>query len=1758
MALPDYNQLIKNTLLSACIRDNITIQEKRKKIETMIIEGADVNFKDANDNKNTALHIAVSLEAIEIVSLLLYRGAQVLNENADGITPLDLAKNINSDVGKEIEAALVAKLKFQKDLEVHKEIKAKTQSLDKYSLDKEYKKLVEKNTTINQATQYSYNKRSGTSGVTGQLYETKILSLVMLKASTDEDIQHFYLGTNINGIGAFDDLCFRYKLNDYDKDILVLLQAKHRDDPESRKLTINDIRNISGDFGLPKYLDSYLKIKAKFNNKNDDPMFAGDFSDVECSCILYTPSKDMLDDSFKSFKEQSCKVNELLNTYIDEGRMMNIKSNHIFQFKYSDVDIEFLTKFMIEEKIKNLGVTLMDFVVNNGKFSNMLTDELIRTYHVVLAQKVIDVSSKAPSGMFRNGRFRPDFFYTYERYVTILRESCYRELVTTHAKTLKLRKKETKKLLQQMKDSPCGSTLSKLFGTVLTHNEKLNKLELIEENMKSFKQEDVTQFKEYLKDIQFNESILNEAIETICKDELVKKEFKLPNSFGNFDMTIRSGGSKDNKKDENSDSGSKKCKTKKNNENAVANILKDKEQQNQTLEVKNKIENKSSTEESKINMNDKKDKFNQRLDHLASKFEILFKRFQQTKVIEIDDNIVGHEKLLEEGFLDINGGIGGAVGNLLVMDNDSGFLQFEACCTADTASKFFEKLKRKLPDKIQLENQETDRSENVVSESEYEENLQHGKEEITSYKLNIKTAAFPRLSFLANINDKLIIKQFLDSLWFYTTQGKEDKVESILKKEIDRRYHVGRGENLFRIHSDAIFLRFHDEIQKWWMSFGQVPYLTNERKIFDEINKYVIENPLLTILNVMYLNKLKKVGVEYNVKCVKNLQLESCSKKIINVVTEMNILSGIKLMQYFNDSNYIFIDFDYVLSLPKIDFDKMLSELKLTKINTLIVVYETTNKKYGINENLTHIINIFKPIAGNKVIVITNNILAKEIQLRYPNEYVAVNDEYISLCDLTNKSQTKVFQEARIIFQGEKLDLSCIINNDNKHLVKPKILWKLINNEKIEIGRKIYVSTYYDNENDNVGSTRTLKLNDTYDVDSLFDIEENVVVITSKPAMGKSTLLKYLALETKKDSPEIWIPIINFSECSDSFCRWLDKKIEITFQEKFKLLCKVVLKNDVVSHVNFEVENEENKVKIKSVRKIDPVVLFEIELFIEFYNNRKIIFLFDDFDDVCPPYEKEVLALLNTIEINNRLWITSRCYPVPKTVLERKFGRSYTLMPLNADGQINFLTKFFKTNINLEKLNNEQFSNVSVFLKYISKKLDIQNSERQIIPLVSIPLHFIYILAVEFFKSEINYINSTIVRETLKERWDFDMNAWGGTLSSLADENSIQMDEVVELAGTPLYLYIAANYFQFQMNESIKLIVDRDQIINKWDIVTNAVQLYKNFLEDTLRGVCLKKTIANEDVKESDQVQLRHDFLEKHKKLLLYAVCKDDDLNKLLRKEEINEMKETIARIQNGEERSGSIECVMDDVPKFFHLMFAEYFIIEVLVDILKAVAHGEMIDFRKHKAVWDFLINILLFNCPPEIRKVFNYKLKHDPELRELSCQDYCRDIVFELLLKQNDPSQPSTSSGSSRYTLKMAISDGLTYLTEFLIACIKDKLNKGNIHEFVDMIKNSNFMEASLGPANKVFVNMILDIIKEVDPEKIFEIMTSTAFVDVPVHLASLTGDENVVENVRTQLTLARDQLTASTAQIFGISRDTTNLLTGIFRVVMEELRK
>lgn len=1749
MASPDYKQLVKNTMLSACIRDNINVNEKRKKIEAMIVEGADVNFKDANDNRNTALHIAVTLEELEIVTLLLYRGANVLNQNSDGVTPLDLAKNLQSALGQEIETALIAKLKFQEELESHNKIKTCTETVNKKG---EENPLTE-TTTIDRTKQFSYIKRSGTSGVTGQLYETKILSLVMLKASTDQNIQNFYLGTNINGIGAFDDLCFRYKHNSCEKDVLVVLQAKHRDDPETRKLTINDIRSITGDFALPKYLESYLKIKARFNNKHEDPMFAGDFSDVECNCILYTPSKDMLDDSYKSFDKENSKVKKLINTCITDDHSKYIENKDIFQFKYSDVDIESLSKFMVEDNIKNLGVTLMDFIINNGKFNNMLTDELIRTYHVVLAQTVIDVSCKAPSGMFRNGRFRPDFFHTNEIYTTILRESCYRELVTTHAKTLKLRKKEAKKLLQQILDTPSSSTLSKLFGTLITYNEKLNKLELIEENLKAFKHDEIKQFREYLRNIYFNESMLNEAIEIICKEELVKKEFKLPNSFGNFDMTIRSSGKKENKKIAVLGECSKKSKTEIYDDTTELNIPKYLEQQNIVEDsLKPDINAKiSNVKDSKQYITDQKDKFNQRLDHLANKFRILFEKFQATKVIEIDYNLVGHEKLLEEGFLDINGGIGGAVGNLFIGDIATGYLKFDPCCTADTACKFLEKLKNKLPIKIRLENQEINNSDKL----NYEEKNKIEKEEITSYYLNIKTDAFPRLSFYPNENDKLVTKNFLESLWFYTNQAKENRVESILKNEIDKQYNVGRVDNQFRIHSDAIFLKFHDEIQKWWMSFGQVPYLTKERNIFEEINQHVIENPLLTILNAMYLNKLKKIGVEYNAKCVQRLKLESYSEKIINIVTEVNTLTGVKLMQLLNNQNCIFIDFDYVLSLPKLDFNQMLSELKLTKRNTLIIVYEIPNRMYGLDEKLILVMNNFKILEGSKIIIVTNNILAKEIEIRYSNEYIAINDNDINLNDLTNKSQNKVFTETKITFQDQEIDLSFIIDRHNKHLVKRKILWKLINNEKLEIGRKIKVITYNNNDKNIDGSTRTLKLTETHEVDSLYDIEEKVVVIISKPGMGKSILLKHLALETKKESPHIWIPVINFSDCNDFFCSWQNKRMEITVEEKFKLLCKVILKNDVISQMKFKVETEENKVKITSFEDMDPLALFELEMFLEFYNNGKVIFLFDDFDDICPPYKKEVLALLTTLELNNRLWITCRSYPIPKSVLEQQFGQCYTLMPLERAGQMSFLHRFFKTNINLEKLNNEQFSNCSDFLKHIAKRLDSKTS-RQLVPFVSIPLHLIYIFAIDFFKSEINHINSSVIKNTLKDRLNVDMDSWG-TLRSLTDEFSSEIEEVMELAGTPLYLYIAANYFTLQLNESVKVIFDKNEFISKWDIITNAVQLYKQFLEDTLKGVCFKKSIVNIDVEETEQVELRREFLERHKKLLLLAVCKENDLNKLLKENEINELKETIASIQNGENRSGAIECILDDVPRFFHLIFAEYFIIEVLVDLLKKATSNEDVNLTKHKAIWDFIINIVLYNAPMEVRKVFNYKLKHDPDLRQMTCKDYCRDIVFELLLKQNDTSS-NISNDSRKYTLRLAIADGLTFLTEFLINCIKDKLNRDNIKKFVNMLKDSKVLETSLGPEKKVFIDTILNIMKGVGVEKLFEIVNSDAFVDTPVQLVSLTGDENVVANVRSNLTLARQQFTEASGQVLSITRDTTNLLTGVIRVLMDELRK
>jgi ankyrin repeat protein len=85
-------------LFSVIRKKKISTQERVKKIKKLLgkTPQPNINAQDGNDNLNTALHLAIKRNELEMVNFLLSQGADITIENGDGKTPLKLAEECNN------------------------------------------------------------------------------------------------------------------------------------------------------------------------------------------------------------------------------------------------------------------------------------------------------------------------------------------------------------------------------------------------------------------------------------------------------------------------------------------------------------------------------------------------------------------------------------------------------------------------------------------------------------------------------------------------------------------------------------------------------------------------------------------------------------------------------------------------------------------------------------------------------------------------------------------------------------------------------------------------------------------------------------------------------------------------------------------------------------------------------------------------------------------------------------------------------------------------------------------------------------------------------------------------------------------------------------------------------------------------------------------------------------------------------------------------------------------------------------------------------------------------------------------------------------------------------------------------------------------------------------------------------------------------------------------------------------------------------
>ncbi|KAJ8705673.1 hypothetical protein PYW08_012719 [Mythimna loreyi] len=1315
----------------------------------------------------------------------------------------------------------------------------------------------------------TYSKRSGTSGIRGQLYETKLISLINFRAKHNINIEEYALATNMDNIGIFDDICLRLKVKTLDKPLAVFIQAKHR---ENDTLLKND---------WTTYFDSYMKIKQAFKPTNTDLIFKGQYDEIECFFVIYTTARG--DNNIETFENPyTSLLNDVIGTA--EGGQQAVKNN----------DVEYLHKIIIKEQVTQLAKPIAKLFFNEvTDFQIFMNNEHVLIYHVILAQSFFEVSDIQP-GRHRLACVRQEFFDTDDEILMAFQSSLFKEVIEKR----RVGDSEYKTLVAMFLNNPTDVTIvSKVIGCVLRY--KNGKLEFV--NNKIVDGYQMNQ----LRSVHIPDVILDQAVKIAGREILTSKQYiKVPAAFGNKDVIV----SKD-----------------------------------------------------------------ERLTYLASKILHLIDESDHNHVITIDES-------LDKGFLKLNGGIASAVGNLLVLDENSKMLKFNENIQelGDVAKRLLTIIKQKEIDNL------------------------------NEYRIDIKMKTFPKLTFDCGDHEKKVAQDFLNRLLLYTNQSDENGTGNMLKQEIEKYQSHRVKNNSFLSH--MIFLKYHDNIQNWWMLPNKALYLTKERDIYENSMSIVVSEPPVTVMNKMYEIKTEETNLTFNSNAMEFLELNYESGYI--VITESILITLYKVKQCLQRKDHIVVDMKFCSVLPRSEYETLIAELEtINKDKIIIVVFnyimETEDQ---LPEKVKKIANTLK---HKLAIIITDSKLLQIIQNIFSDVFNIVNDDKTNLTDLTEDTQHSILQK-KIRFQGQEIKLKSIVDEISKSFIKGEVLSKIIHDETISLGEAADMSNYDTVKNMYIGRrvcrnkkrdlpvmrihteddtlirlkhlqyttcTTQIKEKNTelpmskpdeqqqerLHIDTLHDIDDDVVVLTTKPGMGKSTLFTHLFLQTKKVDKTMWIVRINLIEHCGQFSKWKQNKTAIDIKECIKFICLAIL-GQTYHNVTFDLQERNSELSLDSCTG-DELSMFELKMFLHFYNGKKIVFLFDGLDEIWPNYENEVLSLLKILHsypkyIKHKIWITSRPYANINTILEKEFDVSFDLENYSWIEQNMFLYMFWIKNEILLNNNETQLENIYDFINFMSQSPDInlflQNnnpSELNEKPHLSVYINFICYLQVELRSAPPRIMTA---------------------LSVLYDKCLAYITFMNDFKTTPLNLYLTAHYF---VNE-IKGPRMRSE---NWHFEINPFTVYVNFLSKKLKSLRLKhldvdyimglssqsKPIRKEHTKIiSYDPQKNHEI---HKKLAAYAVF-HENLETVFDLDELKDIKKFMKVLNYGNQKTGIIRNVVNDIPIFIHETIAEFLAVEFICDKLKR---------EKLDQIVELILGVV--DGKPSVKMMFESQLKGDSELKAI-----------------------------------------------------------------------------------------------------------------------------------------------------------------------------
>jgi hypothetical protein len=170
------------------------------------------------------------------------------------------------------------------------------------------------------------------------MYEIKMAAFLFVRAL--HKTAEFRLASNVDGLGAFDDLVFRYRLKEQNVWKTCFIQLKHKE--KGGTFPQSSLINMSGEFSLFKYFESYCQIKSKLSTEQSLKHY-GKFDDFEF--VIYTNARIKTNSSLERANSEHLSI---LSSGTNGGKYITFDEavdTEVFKFfedlsKYQDLLVE--------------------------------------------------------------------------------------------------------------------------------------------------------------------------------------------------------------------------------------------------------------------------------------------------------------------------------------------------------------------------------------------------------------------------------------------------------------------------------------------------------------------------------------------------------------------------------------------------------------------------------------------------------------------------------------------------------------------------------------------------------------------------------------------------------------------------------------------------------------------------------------------------------------------------------------------------------------------------------------------------------------------------------------------------------------------------------------------------------------------------------------------------------------------------------------------------------------------------------------------------------------------------------------------------------------------------------------------------------------------------------------------------------------------------------------------------------------------------